>query len=322
MASTLTSLPSDLLSLISRHVWLTFDPDEALDASRNDNLMALSSTCSRLRAITLPFLFRYAYNCPSFRAYNSDRDTYFNFAGRRAEWNKLWPSNVWPHIRNLTVYGSVEYYPSLVVSSIEPILPHLHNLNRLCLHLATPLRSVLLALSELPFLHTLEIHGARVDGPPLLEAFLQLRNLASLTVTVDEISAKDLNYDDELKNVADILTVLAPKLSRLEIAGDLIDLGALAALEWPRLHSLRLLNHIPEGIHVPLSALVRRMPSLRILECDFSAGIQPSGYYDSIIFGDDTPRPDISLPNLSHLSISNVQPNDNIIHQLPRSLEI
>ncbi|KAG5640303.1 hypothetical protein DXG03_009325, partial [Asterophora parasitica] len=223
--------------------------------------------------------------------------------------------------RNLTVYDSVDYYPSLVVSSIEPVLPHLHNLNRLRLHLATPLRTVLCALSALPFLHTLEIHGARLDGPPWVEAFLQLRNLTSLTMTVAEMGAEDLNFDDEFNNVADILTALAPRLSRLEIAGDLIDLSALAALEWPRLNALRLLNHaIPSEIHVPLSALVGRMPSLRILGCDFSAGAQP--YCDPIIFGDDNPGPEIFLPDLCHLSISNVQPNDKVIHQLPRSLEI
>ncbi|KAG5637892.1 hypothetical protein H0H81_002777 [Sphagnurus paluster] len=117
---------------------------------------------------------------------------------------------------------------------------------------------------------------------------------------------------------------LAPKLVYLEIAGDLIELKILAVTKWPRLRSLRLVDHVPHGDIIPLPEVVFNMPLLSTLAYEFNIGCDhrtPSVFYREI---DQTPSAmrlcDI-LPELKRLSVSSIWYGARLEAQLPRSLE-
>ncbi|KAF5376447.1 hypothetical protein D9615_008690 [Tricholomella constricta] len=326
----LTSLPSDIVFYIYRQLQLSLRPEDEQNKPKHAELIALSSTCSYLRTIVLPILFKETYNwsvgmCPT----DAERDKHYRAIGQRGEMqlpSELWPPTVWPYIQKLHVQNYLRGELRADFMAVQPVLPHLVNLNHLRLLLFyPPPEALLLSASTLSQLKTLELVCCRLDGPSLLHAFSRLSHLSSLTFTVYDQRPSNINVVEEHKNVADILRSLGPILSHLTIAGDLIDFETLATINWPQLHTLRLVNHVPEGKTIPLPIVVSRMPLLRTLGYDFCAGEEPR---DPTLYCHDgqgnLPFPRLSsvLPGLTSLSISNVQTEDKIVEQLPGSLQV
>ncbi|KAG6860052.1 hypothetical protein C0995_016441 [Termitomyces sp. Mi166 len=186
----------------------------------------------------------------------------------------------------------------------------------------------LLAITALPRLETLSLRQSRFDGPSLTHAIAQMHQLTTLTLAVSPIKTQRLelqqyDYFEELNNIAEVLQTLAPVLIKLEISGDLIDLEMFELIEWPNLSTLRLIDHVPYSFFRPIAAVVFRMPMLQTLACDFKAEEMPR---PSFIFCplDNHVHPPLSIaiPSLVSLSLSNLQPGDQCVRQLPSNLRV
>ncbi|KAG6885959.1 hypothetical protein C0992_004762 [Termitomyces sp. T32_za158] len=153
-----------------------------------------------------------------------------------------------------------------------------------------------------------------------------MHQLTSLTLTTSSDATRRLELEhysrlEELKNIVQILLILAPVLRRLEISGDLIDLQVLEWTAWPNLSALRIIDHIPHSVLRPIVAVISGMPMLQTLACDFKAEETPRPSY---IFCPVHPYTHLYLssvlPGLSSLSVSNLQPGEQIVYQLPKGL--
>ncbi|KAG6902383.1 hypothetical protein C0995_000945, partial [Termitomyces sp. Mi166 len=182
----------------------------------------MSETCWRLRAIALPLLFREVSNW-KIGSYTGG----------------AWPSTVWPYIRVVSVYDQPGIISRKLFNNADlfSTLPSLDNVTHIRLDLfsdAPDLLGVftlplLLAITALPHLKTLNLRQSRFDGPSLMHAIAQMHQLTTLTLAVSPNPTRRFKlkrYDrfGELINVAEVLQVLAPVLVKLEISGDLIDL--------------------------------------------------------------------------------------------------
>ncbi|KAG5332138.1 hypothetical protein C0989_007159 [Termitomyces sp. Mn162] len=183
-------------------------------------------------------------------------------------------------------------------------------------------------MTALPHLETLSLRHCRFDGPSLKRPIAQMHHLTSLTLIISLLTTRRLelrqyNRFEELKNVAEILQTLAPVLIKLEISGDLIDLWMFESTEWPNLSTLRLVDHVPYSFFRPITAVVSHMPILRTLACDFKAEQTPrSSFIYCPLDNHAYPPLSKSIPNLISLSLSNLQPGDQSVQQLPSGLRV
>lgn len=153
--------------------------------------------------------------------------------------------------------------------------PYMHALRKIGFNFGmTPPAIVLFAASSAPCVHTLEFTALRIDDPFVIQSFFNFPHLKSLSMSNN---GRNRNTDDvrekELSNVSYILRTLSEQLYDLEISGGLVEFSTLMATDWPRLRTLNILDHIPQGPVVPLSSFLSRMPSLKTLSYSFA--IQP-----------------------------------------------
>lgn len=126
--------------------------------------------------------------------------------------------------------------------------------------------------------------------------------------------------DIEYFNVRTIIHIPSHNLCYLSIAGDLVDLTALANTDWPNIRTLILTNHSPTRPRLPLAVIVSRMPRLETLTALFSVAVE---YTSPFIFCPKSKEPlqlCSILPQLKALTLSNVFPEDHIFNQLPPGL--
>ncbi|KAG6896387.1 hypothetical protein C0992_008625 [Termitomyces sp. T32_za158] len=285
----------------------------------NEGIVRMSETCSRLRAIALPLIFR--------KVFNWKKGRYTGGA---------WPSTAWPYIRVVSVYDQPDSSRNLFYNAdLLSTLPSLANVDHILLDvfydepdlhdiLTSPFLS---SINTLRHLDTLSLRQPRFDGPSLMHAIAQMHHLTSLTLAlsshvIQRLKLQEYDRYEELNNVAEILRSVAPVLMRLEISGDLVDLQMIEWTEWPRLSGLRFVGHVPYSYFRPIATVVSRMPILQSLTCDFKAEEKPrpSFIYCPPDYHLHFPLSTI-LPNLISFSLSNLQPGDQTVRQLPLSLE-
>lgn len=75
--------------------------------------------------------------------------------------------------------------------------------------------------------------------------------------------------DIEYFNVRTIIHIPSHNLCYLSIAGDLVDLTALANTDWPNIRTLILTNNSFTRPRLPLAVIVSRMPRLETLTALF-----------------------------------------------------
>ncbi|KAG5728084.1 hypothetical protein E4T56_gene19471 [Termitomyces sp. T112] len=322
MPFAFTSLPTEIILHIYNEIWVRKPIRSTVTLNDFEDIIHMSETCSRLRVIACSLLFREASNWKN--------GSYTGGA---------WPSAVWPYIRVVTVY---DYEPKTMPrklfdpADLRVTLPNLANVNHIRLefiHDAPDLLSVstlpfLFTMTALPHLETLSLRQSRFDGPSLTRPIAQMYHLTSLIlisplIMIQRLELKQYNRFEELKNVAEILQTVAPVLTKLEISGDLVDFQMFESTEWPNLSTFRLVDHVPYSFFRPITAVVAHMPMLQTLACDFKAEETPR---TSFIFcpPDDHAHPPLStsIPNLISLSLSNLQPGDQSVQQLPSGLRV
>ncbi|KAG6860186.1 hypothetical protein C0995_014673 [Termitomyces sp. Mi166 len=314
----LPDIPSDILWQICNTAWephILNPGDIFADGPCNEVVIKMSETSVQLRAFALSLLFK--------EVYNWKRGAYDGGA---------WPSTVWPYIRR-------EYGPS----SCTPIddrdllstLPNLINTSQVKLRFSpyspkgVPL-PYLLAVSTLPALHTLKLQQQRFDDPKLIEVFVEMRQPSSLGLTLTELRNKprvtdtrqEVDWEQEINVVSKILQFFFPTLVGLELSGDLIEFQTLAFNKWSKLGTLRLVDHIPYCDYQYLPIVVSQMPSLCTLHCNFNAEELPREPFIFCSSAEVHPPLSVVLPSLISLSLSNLQPGEKIVDQLPNGLKV
>jgi hypothetical protein len=104
-------------------------------------------------------------------------------------------------------------------------------LTRVTLRLDAPIPSnLLISLSLVPNLTSLEIYQARLDGPTLPPG-LAFMSLESLQISIcgfqGVVRASGINREREIENVVALLKNVNDKLTTLQISGDLLSAGFL-----------------------------------------------------------------------------------------------
>ncbi|KAH0589670.1 hypothetical protein H2248_005396 [Termitomyces sp. 'cryptogamus'] len=266
------------------------------------DLCLISTACFRLREASLPLIFNEVHNLRLHREFVS-----------------TWPSTIWPYIRKVHVHdkthlGKMRDVP-VKVNNLDVLLPRLNNLNHLVFHLESLPEALLEAISPIP-LKTVEFLETRFDIHCLPGVLSRMDHLTSLALTVMPERSPDIDTNQEFEIVETILRTVASRLRRLEISGDLIQFSTLAQINWPELHTLCMVGHVPSSRPKPFSVVINHMPSLRNLHCNFSAGHicrQPT------VFLSDHGA---NLPDLENLSISNLRHEDLLIDHLPKNLRV
>ncbi|KAG5732844.1 hypothetical protein E4T56_gene2803 [Termitomyces sp. T112] len=265
-------------------------------------LCIVSTACFRLREASLPLLF------------NEVHSVRFH-----TESKSMWPSTIWPYIRKVHVHdkthiGKMRDVP-VDVTNMNVHLLRLNNLSHVVFHVESLSEALLKATSSIP-LEAVELLETRFDGPFLPGILSRMDRLTSLALTVMPERSPDIDTAQESENVTTILQTVAPKLRRLEISGDLVMFSTLGRIDWPVLHTLCMVGHVPSGEAEPFSIAISRMPSLRNLDCNFSAGYIRRN--PTIFLSDHR----TNLPDLQKLSVSNLRHDDILIHHLPENLKV
>ncbi|KAH0579344.1 hypothetical protein J132_10300 [Termitomyces sp. J132] len=312
-------IPSDILWRICNAAWVPhiFIPgDVYAESPRNEAVIKMSLASSRLRSFALALLFKEVYNWK-----------------RIAYKGGVWPSAVWPYIRTVNIFDR-RYIPALSRifndRDLLDALPNLIATTQVKLRFTPDSPKgvslpYLLAVSTLPALHTLKLQQRRFDDPKLIDVFVEMHQLSSLGLTLTELQdiptvidfRREVAWDQEIDVVSEILQFFSTTLVELEVSGDLIELQMIASTKWPKLATLCLVNHIPYDDYQYLPVVVSQMPSLHTLHCNFRAEMMLR--HPLIFCSSAEVHPPLSavLPDLTSLSLSNIQPRDKIVEQLP-----
>ncbi|KAJ7731450.1 hypothetical protein DFH07DRAFT_968770 [Mycena maculata] len=291
----------------------TSDPEEIggydEEISAGSRLFHLSGTCRYMRAETMPWIFREVYNWS-----RADGD--------------VWPETLWPFIRTLHLRDHAVRHPMhlTIANDVFEALPLMPVLTRVTLRLDAPIPSdLLISLSLVPKLISLEIYQARLDGPtpPPTLAFSALENLQiSICGFKGVVRANGIDHKRETENVLALLQNVNDNLTGLQISGDLLSIGFLAQ-NWSHLRKFSVTDHTPSP-YIPVPQLVSRMPVLQDLSVLFSADItrEADDIYPPFTLGirggEELAR---HSPLLTSVTLSNLEPADPIFEQLPASLE-
>ncbi|KAJ7216684.1 hypothetical protein C8J57DRAFT_1396371 [Mycena rebaudengoi] len=278
---------------------------------RGAELIPLSETCRHMRNEAMQWIFREVYNWSR---------------GDRTVWpESLWPFFVEVHLRD----RSVRHPQTIPISSnLLDALGMMPSLTKLTLRMDSPLHPDLLqAISLVPHLTSLEIHQARLDGPPLSPnlPFPSLERLMICVSGFDGIgnegvpSRRGVDYKAEFANIIALLRAVSINLTVLQVSGDLL-CPSLLSLQWPHLSRFVVTEHTATPF-IPIPDMIAQMPSLRELAILFSADtnrneeeLQPP-----FTLGVHTGRP--LSPLLTSVTLSNMEPADPIFKQLPTSLD-
>ncbi|KAJ7725178.1 hypothetical protein B0H16DRAFT_1895189 [Mycena metata] len=191
-----------------------YDPHYFWDekCSRGARLLALSTTYRCIRERANLRIFREVSNLT-----------------KGAPDSAVWPEAIWPFIVQVTLQDSSARHPNPVTLSTDLFvaLPRMSSLNKVVLRLNILIPSqLILALSSVPQLSSLEILQARLDGPlpPLtLGSFPSLDTLLiCVWKFIAVIPVRDVVRDVEFDNVIALLQSISGKLSTLSISGDLL----------------------------------------------------------------------------------------------------
>ncbi|KAJ7666991.1 hypothetical protein DFH06DRAFT_1295094 [Mycena polygramma] len=184
---------------------------------------------------------------------------------------------------------------------------------------------LLVALSSVPNLSSLEIRQARMDSPSLSLSPLSFASLENLVICVwkptAHISAGDVDREIECKNVVTLLKAVCGNLMTLRISGEALP-PDFPLLRWPRLRKFVATEHAPTP-HISIPVIISQMPALRELSVLFSADMSREvADVPPFIFG----VPDGRLltdtcSRLTSVTLSNSQPTDPIFKQLPATLD-
>ncbi|KAG6859619.1 hypothetical protein C0995_006538 [Termitomyces sp. Mi166 len=307
-------IPSDILWQICNTAWEphVLNPGDIFaDGPRNEVVIKISETSVQLRAFALSLLFK--------EVYNWKRSAYDGGA---------WPSTVWPYIRTVNIYGR-EYMPQSCVpiddQDLLSTLPNLINTSQVKLRFSpyspkgVPL-SYLLAVSTLPALRTLRLQQRRFDDPKLIEVFVKMRQLSSLGLTLTELKNKprvtdtrqEVDWDQEMNVVSEILQFFFPMAGRV---GALRRPHRVTDVSAEKMAKTR--HTSSRGSHPIL-----RMPSLSTLHCNFCAEELPRQPFIFCSSVEVHPPLSVVVPNLVSLSLSNLQPGEKIVGQLPNGLKV
>ncbi|KAG6816738.1 hypothetical protein H0H93_007800, partial [Arthromyces matolae] len=172
-------------------------------------------------------------------------------------------------------------------------------------------------------IESLRLNPVRLDGPPLGHVFtdLPMARISILSMIVEQDRPRDIVSIQEKNNVRAILKLLSSSLTTLEISGNIVEFPTLAETHWPQLKTLRMTDRIPDGTVIPLPIVVAHMPLLKSLSYDFIASVE---FQQRAIFCGEysVGTSFFAFPKLECLSISNVQPGDLLVEQLPTSLKV
>ncbi|KAJ6576805.1 hypothetical protein B0H10DRAFT_2443692 [Mycena sp. CBHHK59/15] len=322
---TLTTVPTDVLDLILAEMY----PSEPQDRSgrplhyyeercKGLHLLALSTTCRYLRQRTLPLIFFEVYNWP--------------IGDGEQRTGQIWPESLWSyfvevHLRDKTAAASYPRKPIALSPPLFDALPMMPFLKKVTLRFTYQIPAALLrALSLVPDLRTLEISDARLDGPPIPTA-LAFASLESLTLCIHGFEGMvprpiDIDREVEVANTIALLRAVGGTLQNLQVSGDLLHPDSFASLSWPRLRRLILTEH-PPMTYSYLQPMLGDMPVLselsvlfvadmsrdqRSLRCPFTYGVAGDRKLGS------------GSPLLASVSLSNLEPTDPILNQLPVDL--
>ncbi|KAG6836011.1 hypothetical protein H0H93_012286 [Arthromyces matolae] len=217
-----------------------------------------------------------------------------------------------------------DYTPKTTAVNLNPlraIAPTLVNLSRLELSLKMPLDQALFkALLSNSCIESLRFKPVRLDGPLLEDIVrdLPLSRISILSMIVEQDRPRDIVSTEEKNNVRAILKYLSASLTTLEMSGNIVEFPTLAEIQWPQLTHLRMTDRISDGNVIPLSIVVANMPLLRCVSYDFIASLE---FQQGPIFGGGCETSPSVFSKIEYLSISNVQPRDRLVDELPASLK-
>jgi hypothetical protein len=198
----------------------------------------------------------------------------------------------------------------------------------------TPPAQLLFAASSAPYVDALEFTNLRIDDPFVIQSFFNFPYLTSLSMSLIDSDFQHESQDvraKEISNVACILRALSDQLRNLEISGGLVTFPTLMDINWPRLQTFVILDHMPRGPILALSFALSKMPNLTTLGYTFKYGpqkqkplypfqnFQPPPEVDQLIMCKEYPR---LPPRLKSVNISSVPPNGAIFSHLPSDIEV
>ncbi|KAJ7453582.1 hypothetical protein B0H11DRAFT_2070384 [Mycena galericulata] len=277
---------------------------------RGTRLIPVSSTCRYLREHAKPWIFRKMYN------WSRDGDD-------------VWPDTLWPviveaHLRN----NSIRHPKPIALSTaIFRALPSMSSLKKVTLRLDIPISSeILMALSLVPHLTSLDISQARLDGPSLSFPQHCFISLATLSITIWKftavVSPREVDPQSEWDNVVTLLRTVSGSLTSFSISGDLLSPDFLS-LKWPLLKRFTVTEHTPVP-YLLVPEIISQMPVLFELSILYSSDLtrSPEELRPPFTLGTLDSRPlTAGCAHLRSVTLSNLQPADPIFAQLPVTLE-
>ncbi|KAF7297009.1 hypothetical protein MIND_00933200 [Mycena indigotica] len=302
-APALQTLPTEILHAILDALRLAAEADaetvastEYADFSRRCAL-AVATASRGLRRAAAPWTFATLHN-----------------AGSSHGGSSVPPTSLWRFVRTFYVrdYSHAQARPIAVDNTLLVALENMPVLTTVTLYLrrAVP-PDFFYALGALPALSALHIYQAQIDDGRLDPSLMRFEALHSLTLRIRVAGlttvtrAPDVDTNTEAHNVSQLLLSVSPNVRRLTVSGDLLPRQVLK-IQWPRLATLSVTEHPPLQ-HLPLSALLPRMPALS----DLSLLFTPDAYHS---------LPAGVLDSLRSLALSNTALDDPLLHSLPRRL--